>query len=156
VEWRDVHLGACLDTAAGLVAMGLMRGDPEALVERDAHAMFFPHGLGHLVGLGVRDASGFLPGRTRSTRPGLNMLRTDLPLERDYVITVEPGVYFIPALLRDPGRRTTFADCVAWDRIDRLLEFGGIRIEDNVRVTDGDPEILTAAVPKSLESALLG
>jgi Xaa-Pro aminopeptidase len=156
VEWRDVHLGACRDTAAGLVAMGLMRGDPDALVERDAHALFFPHGLGHLVGLGVRDASGFLPGRTRSTRPGLNMLRTDLPLERDYVITVEPGVYFVPALLRDPARRTAFADCVAWDRIDGLLEFGGIRIEDNVRVTDGDPEVLTAAVPKTLVSALLG
>lgn len=156
VEWREVHLGACRDTAAGLVALGLLRGDPDALVERDAHAMFFPHGLGHLVGLGVRDASGFMPGRTRSTRPGLSMLRTDLPLEPDYVITVEPGVYFIPALLCDPERRRTFADCVAWDRIDGLLEFGGIRIEDNVRITASDPEVLTAAVPKTLESALLG
>jgi Xaa-Pro aminopeptidase len=156
VEWRDVHLGACRDTAAGLVAMGLMRGEPEALVERDAHALFFPHGLGHLVGLGVRDASGFLPGRQRSTRPGLNMLRTDLPLQPDYVITVEPGIYFIPALLNDPARRTKFADCVAWSAVDRHLEFGGIRIEDNVRITDGAPEVLTAAVPKSLEAALLG
>ncbi len=155
-EWRDVHLAACRDTAAGLVALGLMRGDPDALVERDAHALFFPHGLGHLVGLGVRDASGFLPGRVRSTRPGLDMLRTDLPLERDYVITVEPGVYFIPALLRDPVRRGRYADCVAWERVDRLLEFGGIRIEDDVRVTDGDPEVLTAGVPKSLDAALLG
>lgn len=155
VEWRDLHMGACRDTVAGLVAMGLMRGDPDTLVERDAHALFFPHGLGHLVGLGVRDASGFLPGRTRSTRPGLNMLRTDLPLERDYVITVEPGVYFIPALLNDPGRRARYADCVAWDRIDALLDFGGIRIEDNVRITDGDPEVLTAGCPKTLETALL-
>ena len=155
-EWRDVHMQACRDTVAGLVAMGLMRGDPDALVERDAHALFFPHGLGHLVGLGVCDASGFLPGRKRSTRPGLNMLRTDLPLERDYVITVEPGVYFVPALLRDPERRRRYADCVAWDRVDGLLEFGGIRIEDDVRVTGGEPEILTAAVPKTLGAALLG
>lgn len=154
-EWRDVHMGACRDTVAGLVAMGLMRGDPDALVERDAHALFFPHGLGHLVGLGVRDASGFAKGRTRSTRPGLNMLRTDLPLGPDYVITVEPGVYFIPALLDDPERRKRFADCVAWDRVERQLEFGGVRIEDNVRVTAGDPEILTAAVPKSLAAALV-
>ncbi len=155
-EWRDVHMRACRDTVAGLVALGLMRGDPDALVERDAHALFFPHGLGHLVGLGVRDASGYLPGRARSTRPGLNMLRTDLPLERDYVITVEPGVYFIPALLCDPERRARYADCVAWDRVDGLLEFGGIRIEDNVRVTDGDPEVLTAACPKTLADAMVG
>jgi Xaa-Pro aminopeptidase len=156
VEWRDVHLGACRDTAAGLVAMGLMRGDPDALVERDAHALFFPHGLGHLVGLGVRDASGFLPGRQRSTRPGLSMLRTDLPLLPDYVITVEPGIYFIPDLLNDPARRAKFADCVEWSDVDEHLDFGGIRIEDNVRITDDDPEVLTAAVPKTIEAALLG
>lgn len=155
VEWRDVHMGACRDTVAGLVELGIMRGDPDALVERDAHALFFPHGLGHMVGLGVRDASGYLPGRARSTRPGLNMLRTDLPLQRDYVITVEPGVYFIPALLQDPERRKRYADCIAWDRTDQLLEFGGIRIEDNVRITEGDPENLTAAIPKTLESALI-
>ena len=153
VEWRDVHMRACRDTAAGLVDLGLMRGDPDALVERDAHALFFPHGLGHMVGLGVRDASGYLPGRVRSDRPGLNMLRTDLPLERDYVITVEPGIYFIPALLRDQARRKRYADCIAWDKIDGLLGFGGIRIEDNIHVTDGDPENLTTAIPKTLESA---
>jgi Xaa-Pro aminopeptidase len=156
IEWRDVHLAACRDAAAALVALGILRGEPDALLERDAHALFFPHGLGHLVGLGVRDASGFLPGRARSKRPGLDMLRTDLPLQPDYVITVEPGIYFIPALLNDPLRRDTFADCVAWERIEPLLEFGGIRIEDDVRVTDGEPEVLTAAVPKSLESSLLG
>jgi len=155
VEWREVHLGACRDTAAGLVELNIMKGDPDALVERDAHALFFPHGLGHLVGLGVRDASGYLPGRVRSDRPGLNMLRTDLPLERDYVITVEPGIYFIPALLRDPARRERYADCIDFARAERQLPFGGIRIEDNVRITDGDPEILTAACPKTLEAALV-
>lgn len=153
VEWRDLHMGACRGTAAGLAALGILKGDVDALVERDAHALFFPHGLGHLVGLGVRDASGYLPGRTRSPRPGLDMLRTDLPLEPGYCITVEPGIYFIPALLNDPVRREKYADCVDWNRVDGLLEFGGIRIEDDVLVTDGDPEILTAACPKSLESA---
>jgi Xaa-Pro aminopeptidase len=155
-EWRDVHMAACREVVAGLVALGLLRGEPDALVERDVHALFFPHGLGHLVGLGVRDASGILRGRARSTRPGLDMLRTDMPLERDYVITVEPGIYFIPALLLDPARRKRYADCVQWAKIDGLLEFGGIRIEDNVRVTDGDPENLTAAIPKSLDTAVLG
>ena len=76
------------------------------------------------------------------------MLRTDLPLEREYVMTVEPGVYFIPTLLRNPENRSRHADAVNWSRVDALLEFGGIRIEDNVRVTDGAPENLTAAVPK--------
>lgn len=154
-EWRDLHLGACRGTVAGLVALGILRGEVDALVERDAHALFFPHGLGHLVGLGVRDASGYLPGRARSKRPGLDMLRTDLPLEPGYVITVEPGIYFIPAILTDPDRRAKYADCVDWAKVDGLLGFGGIRIEDDVLITDGDPDNLTAACPKSLTAALL-
>jgi Xaa-Pro aminopeptidase len=148
-EWRDVHLRAAVELAAGLVDLHILRGDPGELVERDAHALFFPHGLGHLVGLGVRDASGYLPGRTRSNRPGLTNLRTDLPLQRDYTITVEPGLYFIPPLLEDPARRTQYRDAVNWSRVDELLEFGGIRIEDNVLVTDGAPEVLTGAIPKT-------
>jgi Xaa-Pro aminopeptidase len=100
-----------------------------------------------MVGLGVRDASGYLPGRTRSDRPGLNMLRTDLPLEAGYVMTVEPGIYFIPALLQDPALRERHRDAVRWDRVDALMTFGGIRIEDDVLVTATDPETLTAAIP---------
>jgi Xaa-Pro aminopeptidase len=155
-EWRDVHLRAALDIAAGLVHLGLLRGTPEGLVEQDVHALFFPHGLGHLVGLGVRDASGYLPGRVPSTRPGLSRLRTDLPLEPGYCITVEPGIYFIRALLTDRGRRDKHAAAVNWSKVDGLLDFGGIRIEDNVLVTDGAPEVLTAAIPKTLESMLVG
>ncbi|MEO5988072.1 MAG: aminopeptidase P family protein [Candidatus Eisenbacteria bacterium] len=155
VEWRDLHMSACRSTVAGLLALGIMKGEVDALLERDAHALFFPHGLGHLVGLGVRDASGYLPGRTRSKRPGLDMLRTDLPLEPGYLITVEPGIYFIPALLCDPDRREKYLDCVDWNRVDGLLGFGGIRIEDDVLVTEAEPDVLTAACPKSLDSALV-
>jgi len=146
-EWRDLHLQAALEIADGLVQLGLLTGSAESLVERDTHALFFPHGLGHMVGLGVRDASGFLPGRARSTRPGLSMLRTDLPLEKGYVMTVEPGIYFIPALLQDPTQRERHRDAVRWDRVDGLMDFGGIRIEDDVLVTDTTPEVLTAAIP---------
>ncbi len=149
-EWRDIHLAAGRELAEGLVALDILRGDVDALIERDAHAMFFPHGLGHLVGLGVRDASGYLPGRKRSTRPGLSMLRTDLPLQPGYTITVEPGIYFIPALLNHPERRARYRDAVNWAKVDGLLEFGGIRIEDNVHVTEGAPEVLTAALSKAL------
>jgi Xaa-Pro aminopeptidase len=149
-EWRDVHLAVARDLAEGLVSLGILRGDPGALVERDAHALFFPHGLGHLVGLGVRDASGYLPGRKRSTRFGLAFLRCDFPLEPGFVTTVEPGLYFIPALLNDPERRARYRDAVDWAKVDGLVGFGGIRIEDNVLVTAGEPEVLTAAIPKAL------
>lgn len=146
-EWRDLHLAAARRIAEGLVSLGILVGSPDSLLERDTHALFFPHGLGHMVGLGVRDASGYLPGRKRSDRPGLSMLRTDLPLEKGYVMTIEPGVYFIPALLQDPALRERHRDAVRWDKVDGLLDFGGIRIEDDVLVTGGAPEILTAAIP---------
>jgi Xaa-Pro aminopeptidase len=147
-EWQDVHLEAALGIAQGLVELGVLVGAAQTLVETDAHALFFPHGLGHLVGLGVRDASGRAPGRKPSKRPGLSNLRVDLPLDRDYAITVEPGIYFIPALLDNAENRVKYRDAVVWNRVERLLDFGGIRIEDNVVVTDGDPEVLTAAIPK--------
>lgn len=149
-EWREIHLATAVDLVAGLVEMGLMRGDAGALVEREAHTMFFPHGLGHLVGLGVRDASGLSPGRQRDPRPSLRTLRMDLPLQPGYVVTVEPGLYFIPALLQDATRRARFADCVNWPAVDRQLHRGGVRIEDNVLVTGDAPEVLTATIPKEL------
>ena len=149
VEWKDLHLRSALELTAGLVDLGILRGNAESLVEQDAHTLFYPHGLGHLVGLGVRDASGTLPGRTKDPRPSLKTLRTDLPLRPGYVITVEPGVYFIPTLLNDPVRRERYRESVNWPVVEALLELGGVRIEDNVLITEGDPEVLTAAIPKA-------
>ena len=146
--FRDVHLQAARDMMEGLIGMGLMRGRPDALVESEAHTLFFPHGLGHMVGLGVRDASGRLPGAKDPMPPMLSTLRTDVPLEPGYVMTIEPGIYFIPPLLRDPERRARFKDAVNWEMADRLLDAGGIRIEDNVLVTKDGPEVLTRAIPK--------
>lgn len=150
-EWRELHLAAAVDLVGGLVGMGVMRGPPESLVEQDAHTLFFPHGLGHMVGLGVRDGSGLLPGRAKSPRPSLATLRMDLPLAPGYVVTVEPGLYFIPALLNDPARRERYRDCVNWTLAEQHLHLGGVRIEDNIVVTAGVPENLTAAIPKSLD-----
>jgi Xaa-Pro aminopeptidase len=146
VEWRDVHRTAARVIAEGLARFGLLRGDPDDLVERQAVSLFFPHGVGHMVGLGVRDAGEVLPGR-EPPEEELPQLRIDLPLETDFVVTVEPGIYFVPALLRDPELRARHRDAVDWDRAERMLGFGGIRIEDNVVVTDGEPEVLTADVP---------
>ena len=145
-EWRDVHLTAALVIAEGLASLGILRGAPESLVETGAVGLFFPHGVGHLVGLGVRDAGGVLAER-RDDPPPYPNLRIDLPLAPGMVVTVEPGVYFVPALLEDPERRSRYADQVDWDRIEQMLEFGGIRIEDNVLITDGGHEVITADVP---------
>jgi Xaa-Pro aminopeptidase len=149
-EWKAVHLACAVDLVAGLVAMGVMRGTPDSLVEQEAHTLFFPHGLGHLVGLGVRDGSGLHPGRAKDTRPSLRTLRMDLPLAPGYIVTVEPGLYFIPALLNDPVRRARFKECVNWSLAEQYLLLGGVRIEDNILVTAGPPDNLTAAIPKKL------
>jgi Xaa-Pro aminopeptidase len=147
VEWRDIHLLAALRIAEGLSAFGLLRGEPGTLVESGAVGLFFPHGVGHLVGLGVRDAGGTpLRERRNDPRPYPN-LRIDLPLEPGMVVTVEPGLYFVPAILEDPDTRRLHRDAVDWAQVDRMLDFGGIRIEDNVLITDGGGEVITADVP---------
>ena len=146
IEWRDVHLTAALVIAEGLVSCGILRGEPGSLVESGAVGCFFPHGIGHLVGLGVRDAGGVLAERQGDPPPFPN-LRIDLPLAPGMVVTVEPGIYFVPALLQDPERRRRHRDEVVWDRVDRMLDFGGIRIEDNILITDGGHEVMTADVP---------
>ncbi len=149
-EWRQLHLECALMMTRGLVSLGILRGEAQSLVERDVHALFFPHGLGHLVGMGVRDASGYLPGRARSDRFGLAFLRMDLPLECGYVTTVEPGLYFIEPLLTDPKRREKFADAVNWDEVDRWIGIGGVRLEDNILVTDSGPVNLTKNIPLTI------
>jgi Xaa-Pro aminopeptidase len=147
VEWRDVHRTAGLVMAEGLVSFGVLRGDAESLVQSGAVWLFFPHGIGHLVGLGVRDAGGTpLRERRDDPKPYPN-LRIDLPLEPGMVLTVEPGVYFVPALLNDADKRREYRDRVDWDRVDTMLSFGGIRIEDNVLITPDGHEVITADVP---------
>ena len=147
VEWRDVHRTAALVIAEGRAAFGLLRGHPESLVESGAVWLFFPHGVGHLVGLGVRDAGG-TPLRERRDEPKpYPNLRIDLPLEAGMVVTVEPGIYFVPALLDDPEKRREHRDQVDWGRVAAMLDFGGIRIEDNVLVTAQGHDVITADVP---------
>lgn len=144
VEWLDVHRAAAAVLASGLIEFGLLHGDPEELVDSGAIRLFFPHGIGHLVGIGVRDAAG--PLRERETgRPGLT--RIDLPLEPGHVVTVEPGLYIVPALLTDPEHRARYSGAVDFARAEAMAGFGGIRIEDNIHVTAGAPENLTAAIP---------
>jgi Xaa-Pro aminopeptidase len=149
-EWKEIHFAAATDLVAGLVSMGIMRGDPSSLVEQHAYTLFFPHGIGHMVGLGVRDASGREPGRAKDSRPCLAHLRMDLILRSSYIVTVEPGLYFIPALLNNPLHREFFHDCVNWSLVDKHIDTGGVRIEDTILVNHGTPENLTRMIPKAI------
>ena len=151
-EFRELHLEAARRIARGLSDLGILRGTADALVDQDAHALFFPHGLGHLLGLATHDAGGCLAGRTPSDRFGLKWLRADLPLQQGYVVTIEPGIYFVDAILGDSGFRERYRGSVNWERVDALRGFGGIRIEDDVHVTADGAEVLSAAVPKSMDA----
>ncbi|MBQ29871.1 MAG: hypothetical protein CL434_08720 [Acidimicrobiaceae bacterium] len=149
-EWREVHLESARVIGSGLLELGILRGEVDALVASGAVALFYPHGLGHLIGLTVHDAGGYPLGREPSSHPQSRYLRMDRTLEAGMITSVEPGVYFIEALLADPSVREQFASEVVWDEVDPLRGFGGIRLEDDVHVTDGEPEVLSGAIAKPL------
>ena len=141
-EWHEGHNAAALVIAAGLVELGVLRGTPAALVESGATRLFFPHGVGHMVGLGIRD-TGPASDEGREPVAGQPGLRVGIALEPRQAWTVEPGIYLVPALLAGERDR----DDVEWDRVDELAGFGGVRLEQNVLITDDGCEVLTAAIP---------
>jgi Xaa-Pro aminopeptidase len=155
-EFRNLHLLAARILAEGLVDLGILRGQPQDLVEQDAHALFFPHGVGHLLGLDVHDMedlgdrAGYAAGRNRSDRFGLCYLRLDRPLQPGMVVTIEPGFYQVPAMLNDLGRREKYRDRVNWERLADFSDVRGIRIEDDVLVTEMGADMLTAALPTEI------
>lgn len=153
VEYRDIHLLAASIIAEGLVDLGILQGNAEDLVEMDAHALFFPHGVGHLLGLDVHDMedlgdlAGYEEGRNRSDRFGLGYLRLNRPLRSGMLVTIEPGFYQVPAILNDAERRSKYQGVVNWERLAQFADVRGIRIEDDVLVTESGSEVLTAALP---------
>ncbi len=160
VRYRDLHLSACRVLAQGLVELGLLIGSADSLVESGAHALFFPHGLGHQIGLDVHDLEAFgdrihYPNRQRSPQFGLGYLRMDMDLAEGMVFSIEPGLYFVPAILRNPEFKAKFKGQVNFDKAEKYLAmnggrgFGGIRIEDDVVCTAGGSEVLTASIPKA-------
>ncbi len=158
VEYQDIHLLAASVIAQGLVDLGILRGQVSDLVEMDAHALFFPHGIGHLVGLDVHDMedlgdlSGYEEGRVRSDRFGLCYLRLNRPLKAGMLVTIEPGFYQVPAILNDPSLRSKYQDVVNWERLAQFADVRGIRIEDDVLVTEAGSEVLTSALPTSADA----
>jgi Xaa-Pro aminopeptidase len=151
-RFKDVHLAASRVIAEGLTDFGVLRGDPDDLIQQGTVALFFPHSVGHLVGLGVRDAGGLLPNLSQEQEE-VPKLRINLDLRPGLTLTIEPGIYFVRALLSDAETRATHRERVDWDAVDRMLDFGGIRIEDNVLVTEDGYEVLTRDVPVIGESA---
>jgi Xaa-Pro aminopeptidase len=152
-RYRDVHDASCRVLAQFLVDEGLLRGSVDAVLERHAHALFFPHGVGHHLGMDVHDLENFgdrpsyPPGQGRPTPFGTRNLRLDLPLEPGWVVTIEPGFYVVPAILDDPTLRARFQDMLNPDALAAWAGFGGIRIEDDVHITPDGPDILSSDVP---------
>lgn len=142
VRWWDVHMDVCRLMTERLKALGLMKGDTEEAVRAGAHALFLPHGLGHMMGMDVHDMEGLGQihvGYDEETRPssqfGTASLRFARRLEEGYVVTDEPGIYFIPDLIDLWRKEGTCSDFLCFDEIEKFKDFGGIRIEDDVLIT---------------------
>ena len=142
VKYKDVHLAVCRLMTERLKELGLMKGDVDDAVSAGAHAMFLPHGLGHMMGLDVHDMEGLgqiYVGFDDETRPstqfGTNALRMGRRLEQGFVVTDEPGIYFIPALIDDWKAQGLHKDFINYDLLETYKDFGGIRIEDDLLIT---------------------
>lgn len=149
LTYKEVHLSACKVMAEGLKEMGYMRGDVDEAVSCGAHALFMPHGLGHHMGLDVHDMEnvgeqyvGYDSSVERSSQFGLASLRMGRALKKGHVLTVEPGIYFIPALLDKWQKETINSRFINYDKVREMLGFGGIRLEDDILVTESGKRIL--------------
>jgi Xaa-Pro aminopeptidase len=143
VKYQDVHLAAAKTITEGLMALGLMQGNADDAVKNGAHALFFPHGLGHMMGLDVHDMEdlgedfvGYDEETSRIDQFGTAYLRLGRRLEPGFVITNEPGIYFIPALIEKWKSEKINTSFINFSKVEEYLDFGGIRLEDDLLITD--------------------
>ncbi len=155
---RDCHLLAARIIAGGLKDLGLMKGNLDEAVAQGAHALFFPHGLGHMMGLDVHDMEGLGENYVgyneeikRASQFGLAFLRMGRKLESGFVMTVEPGCYFIPDLIDQWKAENKFAEFINYNKVESYKDFGGIRIEDDILVTDEGWRLLGKPIPKTVD-----
>lgn len=153
----DLHRKAALSMAESLKAIGLMQGDMEEAVEAGAAYLFFPHGLGHMIGLDVHDMEdlgehfvGYAGEVERSQEFGLSALRLGRRLQEGFVITVEPGLYFIPELIDRWRAQHRFADFINYAALEAYRDFSGVRIEDDILVTQSGSRMLGDPIPKTI------
>src|SRR5690606_19527452 len=155
----NIHLHACKEIALGLKEMGLMKEDIDEAVNLGAHTLFFQCGLGHMMGLDVHDMEdlgeeyvGYTPtDKKNTTEFGLKSLRLGKKLEPGYVVTIEPGIYFIPTLIdlwKSENKHSAF---INYEEVEKFRHFGGIRVEDDFLVTDQGHRLLVRPLPKTVE-----
>ncbi|MFA5326585.1 MAG: aminopeptidase P family protein [Prolixibacteraceae bacterium] len=156
--YLSVHLAAAELIASGLKEIGLMKGDVKEAVKNGAHALFMPHGLGHMMGMDVHDMEDLgqiYVGYDNETRPidqfGTAYLRMGRKLQPGFVITNEPGIYFIPALIEKWKAEKINTNFINFDRLADYLDFGGIRLEDDILVTDTGSEIIGDRIPITVD-----
>jgi Xaa-Pro aminopeptidase len=158
VKWLDVHMGVATIMTERLKDLGLMKGNIEDAVQAGAHAMFFPHGLGHMMGMDVHDMEGlgqqyvgFDDEVRPSTQFGTNCLRCGRRLQEGWVMTDEPGIYFIPALIDDWRAKGINKEFINFDAVEGYKDFGGIRIEDDILITADGCRVLGQHIPYHLD-----
>ncbi|WP_372753861.1 aminopeptidase P family protein [Labilibaculum sp.] len=153
----NAHKAACTTIFDGLKAMGFTKGDSNDAFEAGAHALFFPCGTGHMMGLDVHDMEDLgevwvgYDGKPKSTQFGLKSLRFAKPLQAGHVFTIEPGIYFIPELIDLWRSQNKFNDFINWEKVDSYRNFGGIRNEEDFVMTPNGAKLLGKAKPKSIE-----
>jgi len=156
---KDLHLGAAKIIADGLKDLGLMHGNSDDAVKAGAHGLFFPHGLGHMMGLDVHDMEnlgenfvGYDEHTNRSEQFGLKYLRLAKSLQPGYVFTIEPGIYFIPELIDMWNKQKRHEEFINYDKVEEYRDFGGIRIEDDILVTEDGFRVLgSKPIPKAVD-----
>ncbi len=159
VPFREAHIAAATKIVEGMKELGLMKGDPAEAAEAGAYALFFPCGLGHMVGLDVHNMEnlgeqyvGYADGQVKSTQFGFKSLRLARPLEKGFVFTVEPGIYFIPELMDKWRAEKQFLDFINYDKLDAWRDFTGLRNELNYVMTDNGARLLgTIKKPMTIE-----
>jgi Xaa-Pro aminopeptidase len=155
---RELHFMACRIIASCMKDLGLMKGDTDEAVIAGAHALFLPHGLGHMMGLDVHDMEalgenyiGYNDEVKRSDQFGLAFLRFALPYKPGHVFTVEPGIYFIPELINLWKSEGKFRQFINYSKLTDYMSIGGIRIEDNVLITEKGHKLLGKPIPKTVK-----
>ena len=143
IQMEDLHMMAARIMVEGMIDMGLVKGNLDEIMDKNIFALFFPHGLGHFLGLDTHDVGGYPKGVDHIDRPGVKYLRVRRAMEPGMVITIEPGLYIVPALLKPAFENAEYARYLNVNRLEKMLDFGGIRIEDNIVITESGNEDLT-------------
>ena len=159
ITYKELHLKACKVLTENMKKLGLMKGDVEEAVKVGAHALFMPHGLGHMMGMTVHDMEnfgevnvGYEDGEKKSSQFGLSSLRLAKKLEVGNIFTIEPGIYFIPELFEKWKKEKLHEEFLNYDEIEKYMDFGGIRMERDILIEEnGESRILGEKFPRTAD-----